>query len=217
VGANLALSLLWLIWLPLTGRSRSDWVIVVGTYFAIFILADVTTTNVLGADHLRVRASLAQRIPIHRVLLIKNLALIVIVGIPTLLVTAVLTITSEDSYRVALTLPGVAFPILTWLGVGNVVSVALPVATVPLRRRWRERRQLEHTGRWLAHLGLPYALLYAVDPVGGIPRDLIQLLPRGLHTVEIRGAVIGLTGIAIWFLGTVTASGLVRVRGLRIR
>ena len=211
------LSLLWLIWLPLTGHSRSDWVIVVGTYFAIFILADVTTTNVLGADHARVRTSLLRRAPVHRILLIKNLALIVIVGIPTLLATAILTVTSEDSYRLALTLPGVAFPILTWLGVGNLVSVILPVATVPLRQRWQERRQLERTGRWMAHLGLPYALLYAVDPVGRIPRDLIQALPRSLHTVELRGAVIGLTGIAIWFLGTLAASGIVRVRGLRLR
>lgn len=33
-----------------------DWVILVGTYFASFLLADVITTNVLGVDHVAQRA-----------------------------------------------------------------------------------------------------------------------------------------------------------------
>ena len=62
-----------------------------------------------------------------RSLLIKNLTLLVVVGLPTMIATAVITVTSEADYRLAITLPGVLFPILTWLGVGNLVSVALPV------------------------------------------------------------------------------------------
>jgi hypothetical protein len=52
------LSLLWLAYSPLTGHHRG-WVVLVGTYFASFVLADVTTTNILGVDAQRVRLSLA--------------------------------------------------------------------------------------------------------------------------------------------------------------
>ncbi|MGI8666219.1 MAG: hypothetical protein ACR2N4_09340 [Jatrophihabitans sp.] len=217
VWLNLALSLLWLVWVPLRGGSHGDWVILVGTYFAVSILADVTTTNVLGLDAVRVRASLARGVPVRRLLLTKNYALLVIVGLPTLLLTAVLTLRSEHPYRLVLTLPGVALPILAWLGVGNVVSVLLPVATRPIRRRWQQRRELLVTGRWLSHLAVPYALLYAVDPVGDTPHAIFRTLPRGWRNPQVHGLVVTMTGLLIWLAGTLAASWLVRRRGLPLR
>lgn len=216
VWLNLALSLLWLIWVPLRGGSHGDWVILVGSYFAVFILADVTTTNVLGLDADRVRVSLARGVPVRRLLLTKNYALLVIVGLPTLLFTAILTVHSELPYRLVLTLPGVALPIMAWLGVGNLVSVLLPVAVQPLRRRWRQRRQLLLTGRWLAHLALPYALLYAVDPVGDTAHAIFGQLPRHWRNPQTHGLLLGLIGLAIWLAGTWLAGWLVRRRGLRL-
>lgn len=217
VGANLVLSLAWLVAVPLTGRRHSDWAIVIGTYFAVFILADVTTTNVLGADAVRVRAALLRGIALFRIILVKNLALVVIVGLPTLALTAIVTINSENDYRLVLTLPGVAFPILTWLGVGNLVSVMLPVAVVPLRRRWLQRHDRVPTVRWLGHLALPYALLYLVDPVGDLPRLIFRRMPGLPHTAGAHGLVLIVLGLAAWALGTVAALGVVRFRHLRIR
>lgn len=217
VFVNLGLSLLWLIWVPLRGGSHGDWVILVGTYFAVFILADVTTTNVLGLDPLRVRASMASGVSVRRLLLTKNYALLVIVGLPTLILTAALTIHSEVPHRLVLTLPGVALPMLAWLGVGNVVSVLLPVAVRPLRVRWAERRDLRRTFRWLFHLTVPYALLYAVDPVGDTPPWLVRQLPRGWRTEQVHGLVLLLTGLAIWLVGSWLAVRLVRHRGLPLR
>ncbi|MDQ2838846.1 MAG: hypothetical protein M3Y42_10800 [Actinomycetota bacterium] len=217
VGLNLALSLLWLAWVPLRGGSHADSVILVGTYFAVFILADVTTTNVLGLDAARVRVSLALGVPVRRLLLTKNYALLLIVGLPTLLLTAVLTVRSELPYRLVNTLPGVALPIMAWLGVGNVVSVLLPVDIVPLRRRWRERRQLIRTGRWLSHLAVPYLLLYAVDPVSDLPRAIFRGLPRYWRNPELRGLLVFTIGLAIWAVGTALASWIVQRRGIRLR
>jgi hypothetical protein len=217
VALNLALSLLWLIWVPLRGGSHSDPVILVGTYFAVFILADVTTTNVLGLDAVRVRVGLASGVPVRRMLLTKNYALLVIVGIPTLVLTAILTVRSELPFRLALTLPGVGLQILAWLGVGNVISVLLPVAIKPIWIRWHQRRQLLPTVRWLGHLALPYALLYAVDPVGDTPHWIFVRLPRHLHNVHVRGMLDLLTGLLIWLAGTALASWIVRRRGLRMR
>jgi hypothetical protein len=217
VGANLVLSLLWLLWVPLTGRTQEDWVIVVGSYFATFVLADVTTTNVLGPDTRRVLASLAAGEGIRRILLRKNAALLIVVALPTLVLTAVLTVTSEDSYRLAVTLPGVAFPIFCWLGVGNVVSVLLPVRSRPLLTRWRQRRELTPTLWWLFHLGLPYVLWYAVTPLGAAPRAILRGLARASRTVEVKGLVLTATGVAIWVVGTIIAERLARARGLQLR
>jgi hypothetical protein len=214
---NFGLSLLWLAWVPLRGGGHDDWVILVGTYFAVFVLADVTTTNVLGLDAVRVRVSMASGVGIRRLLLTKNCALLVIVGLPTLILTGVLTLRSELPHRLVLTLPGVALPMLAWLGVGNVVSVLLPVAVRPLRVRWIERRNWRTAIPWLAHLSIPYALLYAVDPVGDTPPFLVRHLPPGWRTDEVRGLALLLTGLAIWLVGTWTASRLVRRFGLRMR
>jgi len=152
-----------------------------------------------------------------RVLLTKNLALLVIVGVPTLVATAVFTLRNEAASRLMITLPGVALPMLMWLGVGNVVSVLLPVQVRSLRQRWALRRQLRSGVRWLVHLALPYGLLYVVEPLGGAPRALLRSLGGGSVTTGLRGLVLLLTGLVIWLLGTLIASAIVRRRGLQVR
>jgi hypothetical protein len=217
VAFNLVLSLLWLIVVPLTGRPHHDWAIIVGTYFAVWILADVTTTNVLGADALRVRIDLLRGIPLRRILLIKNLTLMLLVGLPTLVATGLITVMNEREYRLALTLPGVLFPILTWLGVGNLASVLLPVATCSWREHWQQRRNHRRTARWLTCLALPYALLGAVDPVSDLPRFVLRHLRFLPPTVQVHGAVLGMLGLALWGVSTSAALGLNRLRPVRIR
>jgi hypothetical protein len=212
VAVNLVLSLLWLVVAPLTGRPHHDWAIKVGTYFAVFILADVTTTNVLGADAQRVRLHLRDT-PLRRILLVKTITLLAVVGLPTLIATAIITLLSEADYRLMLTLPGVAFPVMTWLGVGNLVSVLLPVAPARLRQRWERRRELRPTVRWLVAILLPYALYVAIGPSAQLPRTILQAL--GLTGTVIRGTVLLLTGIAFWALGTAAALAVVRHRPLR--
>ena len=101
--------------------------ILVGTYFSSWVLADVTTTNLLGADHYRVLQGLSDGVPFWRILLIKNLALIVIVGLPTLAAAMALTLWMETPARLAITIPTVAVPIVSWLGMGNLISVLHPV------------------------------------------------------------------------------------------
>lgn len=213
IAANLVLSLLWLAYEPLTGHPHTDWAIVVGSYFAVFILADVTTTNVLGADTRRVRLGLLRGLSLRRILLVKNLTLMVVVGVPTLLVTAIITISSEADTRLLLTLPGVLFPILVWLGLGNLVSVVLPVSVKPLRQRWQERRQLRPTVRWVTAVGLPYVLYGLVSPIGRLPRLIGRaLLPTGLAS---RGALLCVLGLALYGVATAAALALGRRRSIR--
>jgi hypothetical protein len=215
VGINVVLSLLYLVYSPLAHpHHRFGWVVLVGTYFATFILADVTTTNVLGLDAARVRAGLARGMSLRGILFTKNLALLVIVGLPTLLLTAVLAHPLHHPRALAGTLCAVALPLLCWLGVGNVISVLLAVETRPLIRRWRELRSWT-TALWIAHLALPYGVYYLVAPIDGQQHDpLLKLLPhidRNLRFVWNAGF-----GLLIWILGTMIALAIAQRRGVRI-
>ncbi len=215
VGINAALSLLYLLIWPLTGSTthRHGMVVLVGTYFATFILADVTTTNVLGLDAERVRAALADGAAPRRILVTKNLALLCIVGLPTLILTAIFTIADQSGRSLATTLPDVALPILAWLGIGNIVSALFAVPTRTLVCRWRERRTAG-TFRWLVHLALPYALYYLVAPIDGTQREVLFRLGRHLSP-HLRADLHALIGLAVWILGTAIALLVIRRRGLR--
>jgi hypothetical protein len=219
VVANLAFAIGWLVVQPLAAGRHQDWVILVGTYFSSWILADVTTTNVLGADHYRVLTALRRGVPMWRILLIKNLALLVIVGLPTLATAVVVTLWLETPARLAITIPTVAVPIVSWLGVGNLFSVLHPVAVEPLLRRWRQRRDRRRTRGWILALTLPYALYYVADPMNGVEhRVLWTQVPALIWPVfgrDTKSFVHLLIALAVWVGGSVAALLWVRRRGLR--
>jgi hypothetical protein len=222
VGVNLLLALVWLLVQPVRHEGNHDWVVLVGAYFSSFILADVTTTNMLGVDNVRVEKALAEATPPWRLLMVKNLALLAIVGLPTLTLAVALTLWLETPDRLVVTIPDVAVPLLSWLAVGNLVSVALPIGYEPLIHRWRQRRQLRRTALWLVHLVLPYALLYLADPVYGLPQMIFwHRVPLALGPTlgPDAGRSLVHIGVALllWGLGTALAVVFVRVRGLRIR
>lgn len=222
VVANVVIAAAWLLVQPLTPVGRHhDWVILVGTYFSSWVLADVTTTNFLGADHHRILRGLSAGVPFWRILVIKNLALLAIVGLPTLAAAIVLTLWMEAPARLGITIPTVAVPIVSWLGVGNLISVLYPVSVEPLIRRWRQRGDLRRMRSWLLALTLPYALYYVADPMNGVEhRVLWQQVPAlvwpvfGRDTKSLVHAAIAGT---VWIACSVAAVVWVRRRGLLIR
>ncbi|MGD1174207.1 hypothetical protein ACKUVQ_18330 [Mycobacterium seoulense] len=222
VVANVVFAAAWLLVQPLTiGRHHTDWVILVGTYFSSWVLADVTTTNLLGADHYRVREALADGVPVGRILLVKNLALLAIVGLPTLVAAMVLTLCLETPGRLGITVPTVAVPILSWLGLGNLISVLHPVSVEPLTRRWRQRGDRRRTGSWLAALTLPYAVYYVADPMNGVEHKVLwNQVPSLIWPMfgrDTKSFVHLAIAVAIWIAGTVAALAWVRRRGVTIR
>jgi hypothetical protein len=219
--ANLVFAAGWLLVQPLTAGRHQDWVILVGTYFSSWVLADVTTTNLLGNDHYRVLQAVSDGVPMWRILLIKNLALIAIVGLPTLVTATVLTLWLETPARLAITIPTVAVPIVSWLGVGNLFSVLHPVGVEPLFRRWRRRHDRRRTRGWLLGLSLPYALYYVADPMNGVDhRVLWTRVPKLIWPVfgrDTKSFVHLAIAAAVWLVGTFAAVVWVRKRGLQIR
>jgi hypothetical protein len=221
VVANVVFAAGWLVVQPLGGGRYHDWAVLVGVYFSSWVLADVTTTNMLGADHYRVRQALANGVPIWRILVIKNLALLAIVGLPTLASAMVLTLWLETPGRLAITIPTVAVPVVSWLGVGNLFSVVHPVGVEPLVRRWRQRHDRHRTGGWVLALTLPYALYYVADPMGGVEhRVLWQKLPALIWPIfgrDTKSFVHLATASGVWVVATVAAVVWVRKRGLEIK
>ncbi len=222
VVVNVFFAVAWLLVQPLTpGRHHHDWVILVGTYFSSWVLADVTTTNMLGADHYRVRKALSSGVPFWRILLIKNLALLVIVGLPTLAAAMALTLWLETPARLAITIPTVAVPIVSWLGVGNFISVLHSVSAEPLIRRWRQRGDRRRTGSWVLALTLPYALYYVADPMAGVEhRVLWKQVPALIWPVfgrDTKSFVHLAIAVGVWIGATVAALLWVHKRGLQIR
>lgn len=219
--ANLVFAVGWLVVQPLTPGRHQDWVVLVGTYFSSWILADVTTTNLFGADHYRVAQAVSDGVPFWRLLLIKNLALLAIVGLPTLVAAMVLTLWMETPERLAVTIPTVAVPIVSWIGVGNLFSVLHPVSVEPLTRRWRQRGDRRRIRGWIVALTLPYALYYLADPMNGVEhRVLWTQLPAWIWRVfgrDTKSFVHLAIAVAVWVAGSVAAVLWVRKRGLRIR
>lgn len=221
VVANVLFAGGWLLVQPLTLGRHHDWVILVGTYFSSWVLADVTTTNFLGADHYRILRGLSDGVPFWRILLIKNLALLAIVGLPTLAAAVALTLWLETPARLGITMPTVAVPIVSWLGVGNFISVLHPVSVEPLIRRWRQRGDLRRTRSWVLALTLPYALYYVADPMNGVEhRVLWQQAPALFWPVfgrDTKSFVHLAIAASVWVAGSIAAVYWVRRRGLQIR
>jgi hypothetical protein len=216
LGLNLVLSLLYLWVAPLTAVPHRDWAILVGSYFAAFLLADSTTTNALGADAERVSRKLGAGTPLRRILLGKNATLLLVVGLPTLAATALITLQSEPFDRLALTVPAVLAPVLVWLGLGNLVSVLLPVSALPLRQRWQQRRNLRSTGRWLGVIALPYVLCFVVDPLTELPTLAFRVLGAQPGTsLALPAAVLLACGLCTYAGFTAAALGVTRCRALR--
>ncbi|MDQ2850676.1 MAG: hypothetical protein M3Y49_08065 [Actinomycetota bacterium] len=217
LGINVVLAVFYLFLVPLTGVSHGNWAIPIGSYFAGFIFADSATTNIFGADMGRVRQRLADGTSLHRILLIKNLTLMLIVGLPILIATAVLTLQEEPSDRLAVTIPAVLWPILAWLGLGNLVSVLLPVRVIPLRRRWQQRRNLRLSCRWLLMVVLPYGLCLVVDPLSDTPMVIFHALGAVPGTSVAWLACLLVAAALISYLSfTAAALTIIRTHGLRL-
>jgi hypothetical protein len=221
VVANVIFAAAWLLVQPLTAGRHHDWAVLVGTYFSSWVLADVTTTNLLGTDHYRVLKALCDGVPFWRMLMIKNLALLAIVGLPTLVAAMVLTLWFQSPASLATTIPTVAVPIVSWLGVGNLISVLHPVSVEPLMRRWRQRGDHRRTGGWVLALTLPYALYYVADPMNGVEhRVLWNQVPKLIWPVfgrDTKSFVHLAIAAAVWIVGTVAAVLWERKRGFQIR
>lgn len=211
---NGVLAALYLLIWPLSSKGPGDVVLLFTTYFATFIMADVTTTNIFGHDLPHTVAALKGGRSLQNLLLTKNAVQVLLIIIPFTLVTAALSVYHRGWTDLVLAIPGILYPMLLWLGIGNLISVIYPAMPAPMR--WRSTHIL--AGQWRMHTpmlisyAIPY-VLYFITTYVDLPGTLNYAFAAifGFPRPEEAGAMllgaslmiyVVLTAAAMWWAST---------------
>ncbi|MDO4685821.1 MAG: hypothetical protein Q4A92_04670 [Corynebacterium sp.] len=219
---NVVLAAAYLLLWPLASNEHYDIVLLFTVYFATFIMADVTTTNIFGHDIVRMTRALQSGRSFISLVLLKNLVQALIIILPMVLVTMAITYMVSGPGELVLVIPGILYPMLLWLGVGNVISVLYPVIPAPIP--WRIQSIRGGTQNWKLHapLLISYAIpwvLYALTTLTDLPGNLnilIQVVAGRPHPWE-SGLVLLIAACVIYALLTRLSVQLVEQQGFTLR
>ena len=156
----LALGLLYLGFIRLFEWDQDQkWLPYLGLWVISLVMGGAVCINAMSFDAMRVRAALDSGARLWHLLVIKNLALLCIVAPLGFLLSALLAWRAGDldAFFKACALM-ISF-ILLWLGVGNVLSIALPSRDEPIRKR----RQSGSLKQFLIAFVVSYAIGYLVN------------------------------------------------------
>ena len=133
---SLALGLLYLGFLRLFEWDTKQRLLpYLGLWAISVVMGGAVCLNAMSFDAMRVRAALDSGARLWHVLVIKNLALLVLVAPLGFLISVLLAWRSGDFGALFKACALMLYFILLWLGVGNVLSLALPIRDEPLRKR----------------------------------------------------------------------------------
>lgn len=215
---NLVLAAAYLVVWPLAFDDHYDVVLLFTAYFATFIMADVTTTNIFGHDIVRTLAALRRGRSFASLILMKNLVQTIVVVMPMVLLTIGVTWYVDGAEELFLAIPGILYPMLLWLGIGNLISVLYPVLPAPIN--WRIQSIRAGRKQWLLHApmlisyAIPY-VLYALAATTDLPGNLnalIRVVAGTPHKWE-SGLILLVASIIIYWGLTWLSLRLVRDRG----
>ena len=209
VAFNGALAAFYLLFWPLASKGPGDVVLLFTTYFATFIMADVTTTNIFGHDIEHTVSALTNDRSLRDLLLMKNTIQVLLIIVPFTLITAGLSVYHRGWTDLVLAIPGILYPMLLWLGIGNLISVMYPAIPAPMR--WRATHI--KAGQWRMHApmlisyAIPY-VLYFITTYIDLPGTLNQGFSAvfGLPRPEEAGAM--LLGASLCIYVALTTTGL---------
>lgn len=156
----LALGLLYLGWIRLFDWDQDkQWLPFLGLFVLSVVMGGAVCINALSFDAMRVRAALDTGQRLWHLLVIKNLALLCLVAPIGFVISALIAITSGDWSRFVNALVLTVCFILLWLGVGNVVSIAIPSRDEPILKR----KQSGSLKQFLIAFAASYAVGYLVN------------------------------------------------------
>ncbi|WJZ03069.1 hypothetical protein [Corynebacterium freiburgense] len=219
---NLVLAAAYLVFWPLAVNDQYDIVLLFSVYFATFIMADVTTTNIFGHDIVRMLRALDQGRSFLSLMLLKNLVQTIVVVIPMLLITVGVTYAVRGLGELVLAIPGILYPMLLWLGVGNVISVVFPVIPAPIQWRIQSVRQGVHHWKLHAPLVISYVVpwvIYAITSYTDIPGNLNALIREfaGMPHKWESGLILLVFSSVLYVFFTWLSVAIVRHYGFALR
>lgn len=219
VGINLVLAFLYLLIWPLSQNAKYDTVLLFCVYFGTFIMADITTTNIFGPDLKRTYAKLAAGESFARILLRKNAVQALVVMLPMVLITWAWTEYLYMDAEMLRTIPGVLYPMLLFLGIGNVISVLFVVPSAGLGWRLKNWRQWRWHLPELVSYAIPFGIygLWVYTDLPGTLNLMLKTWGQDIMVLPSESAQ-ALMGASLFLYGSLTicAVFVFKLKGLQI-
>ncbi|MGD9528995.1 hypothetical protein [Pseudonocardia sp.] len=182
-----------------------------GLWAISVVMGGAVCLNAMSFDAMRVRAALDSGARLWHVLVIKNLALLTLVAPLGFLLSALLAWRAGDLGAFFKACALMLCFILLWLGVGNVLSIALPIRDEPVLKRRKDGTLKQ----FLIVFGVSYAVGYLVNLMLIWRVFAAQELTARLGNVVIPAILVVLSSLTMWFLLTVFALALAQQPKIR--
>jgi len=201
----LAMGLLYLGWIRLFDWDTDrKWLHYLGLWAIGVVMGGSVCVNAMSFDAMRVRAALDSGTRLWQLLVVKNLALLVIVAPIGFLLCALLAWRAGDIYAFYKACALMVCMILLWLGVGNVLSVALPSRDEPILKR----KQSGSLKQFIIAFVVAYLIGYLVNGMLVWRILAAEDLANRLGSALIPAVIIIVSSAFMWILLTVLATSL---------
>jgi uncharacterized membrane protein len=201
----LALGLLYLGYIRIFSWDRNEkWLPYLGLLVIGVVMGGGVCINAMSFDAMRVRAALDDGARLWHLLVIKNLALLCIVAPVGFVLSGLLAWRAGNIYAFYKACALMVCMILLWLGVGNVLSIALPSRDEPLR----QRKQSGSLRQFIIAFVVSYAIGYLVNAMLFWRILAAKQLSDRLGNTLVPAIAIVLSSVFMWVLLTIVAVAL---------
>ncbi len=205
LAVGLAMGLLYLGWIRLfEWDTDQKWLPYLGLWAIGVVMGGSVCVNAMSFDAMRVRAALDSGARLWHLLIIKNLALACLVAPIGFLLCGLLAWRAGDIYAFYKGCALMICMILLWLGVGNVLSVALPSRDEPIKKR-KESGSLK---QFIVAFVVSYLIGYLVNAMLVWRIFAAQDLADRLGSALLPAIIIILSSAFMWILLTIVAAAL---------
>jgi hypothetical protein len=202
---GLAMGLLYLGWIRLfEWDTDQKWLPYLGLWAIGVVMGGSVCVNAMSFDAMRVRAALDSGARLWHLLIIKNLALACLVAPIGFLLCGLLAWRAGDIYAFFKGCALMICMILLWLGVGNVLSVALPSRDEPIKKR-KESGSLK---QFIIAFVVSYLIGYLVNGMLVWRIFAAQDLANRLGSALLPCIIIIASSAFMWILLTIVAAAL---------
>ncbi|WP_433782609.1 hypothetical protein ACQPX6_22395 [Actinomycetospora sp. CA-101289] len=169
-----------------------------------FVIGGSVCLNAMSFDAMRVRAALDSGARLWHLLVVKNLALFCLVTPIGFLLSGLLAWRAGDLGAFFKACALMICLIVLWLGVGNILSVVVPIRDEPIRNR----RRSGTLKPFLVAFTVAYLVGYLVNIMLLLRVFAAQELAQRMGSVVLPAILIVLSSIGMWILLTIFAVAL---------
>lgn len=180
------------------------WLPYLGLWAIGVVMGGSVCVNAMSFDAMRVRAALDSGERLWHLLVIKNLALLCIVAPIGFVLCALLAWRAGDIYAFYKSCALMICMILLWLGVGNVLSIALPSRDEPIK----QRKQSGSLKQFIIAFVVAYFIGYLVNAMLIWRVLAAEELTQRLGNALLPGFIIVVSSVVMWILLTIVAVAL---------